>query len=503
MEYRSQRKNVWYPVISNAVLYNGVLPNSLNEPKLNHFELTIELERVLETYGLYETKEELAHRKQVLWKISRLAREWVVKMSFEKNIPPSRAALENCKLYTFGSYRLGVHTKDADIDALLVAPNHIERSDFFTSFIETLKLQPEVKNLRAIEEAYVPVVKFTFENIELDMLFARLSFRNIHRHQSLRDVNILRNLDNRCVRSLNGCRVTDEILQLVPNKFTFRLALMAIKLWAKKREIYSNVLGYLGGISWTMLVAKICQLYPNAASSEIVYNFFLTFSEWPWTRPVLLKEPEDVDLGFEVWDPRVNVQDRFHLMPIITPSYPHQNSTYNVSLSTKTIIQEEIKRGHEITKEIIRGKAVWSKLFERPKFFNKYKHFLVLIASVARKEHQLIWNGLVESKIRFLITNLEKQPAIAVAHTNPNSFIPVHPETGKVQSMWFIGLRLTREKNVQMDLTSEIQSFISAAIYKAVNSNLYKQDMKIVTKHVRKRELNQYLPSRIIKHKKN
>lgn len=44
---------------------------------------------------------------------------------------------------------------------------------------------------------------------------------------------LLKNLDQKCVRSLNGCRVTDEILRLVPNIENFRLALRTIKLWAK------------------------------------------------------------------------------------------------------------------------------------------------------------------------------------------------------------------------------------------------------------------------------
>ena len=46
---------------------------------------------------------------------------------------------------------------------------------------------------------------------------------------------LLKNLDPKCVRSLNGCRVTDEILRLVPNIENFRLALRAIKLWAKSK----------------------------------------------------------------------------------------------------------------------------------------------------------------------------------------------------------------------------------------------------------------------------
>lgn len=149
---------------------------------------------------------------------------------------------------------------------------------------------------------------------------------------------------------------------------------MVINLFVLAHGIYSNVLGYFGGVSWAMLVARTCQLYPNAAAATIVQKFFLVFSTWAWPKPVFLKMPNNsINYGFQVWDPRINAADRFHLMPIITPAYPHQNSTYNCSQSCRQIIIDELRKGLEITEEIYNGKANWEKLFESPNFFTKYK----------------------------------------------------------------------------------------------------------------------------------
>uniref|UniRef100_A0A8C3AX22 polynucleotide adenylyltransferase n=1 Tax=Cyclopterus lumpus TaxID=8103 RepID=A0A8C3AX22_CYCLU len=480
---------------------------SLAPPREIDNQYTKKLCDAMKPFGVFEDEEELNHRLAVLGKLNNFVKEWIAEISELKNLPPSAISCVGGKIFTFGSYRLGVHTKGADIDALCVAPRHVERSDFFQSFFEKFKQHEEIKDLRAVEDAFVPVIKFKFDGIEIDLLFARLALQSIPDNLDLRGDSILRNLDIRCIRSLNGCRVTDEILYLVPNKENFRLTLRAIKLWAKRRGIYSNMLGFLGGVSWAMLVARTCQLYPNAVAATLVHKFFLVFSKWEWPNPVLLKQPEDSNLNLPVWDPRVNPSDRYHLMPIITPAYPQQNSTYNVSTSTRTIMSEEFKYGLSVTDEILQGKAEWSKLFEPPNFFQKYKHYIVLTASASTEENHLEWIGLVESKIRVLVGNLERNEYITLAHVNPQSF-PGSKENRNENdfvSMWFIGIIFKKVENaesVNIDLTYDIQSFTDTVYRQANNINMLKDGMKIEATHVKKKQLHQYLPPELVQKKK-
>ncbi|CAH1119791.1 unnamed protein product [Phaedon cochleariae] len=511
---------MWQTQSSTTILNNKENSSQQNDDKLTTLGMTsaistafpkpldllktTELEEALKPFDVFESEQELNHRMHILGKLYNLVKQWIKEVSIQHNIPESVAENVGGKVYTFGSYRLGVHNKGADIDALCVAPRHIYRTDFFTSFYDLLKAQPEVKDLRAVEEAFVPVIKMNFDGIEIDMLFARLLLKEISDSMDLRDDMLLKHLDSKCVRSLNGCRVTDEILRLVPNIENFRLALRTIKLWAKRHGIYSNMLGYLGGVSWAMLVARTCQLYPNAAPSTLVHKFFLIFSKWQWPQPVLLKQPSSVNLGFAVWDPRVNIQDRYHLMPIITPAYPQQNSTFNVSTSTRTIMMEEFKQGLSVTDDIMSGKTGWERLFEPPPFFTKYKHFIVLLVSADNAVDHLEWCGLVESKARILVGNLERNQFITLAHVNPESYsmlesMDILKESNTICSMWFIGLEFAKTENLSVDLTKTIHSFTEHVNKHAVHIQMLKSGMRLEARHVKRKHLSQYLSPGFIK----
>src|ERR1700712_3198934 len=114
-------------------------------------------------------------------------------------------------------------------------------------------------------------------------------------------------------------------------------------------------------------------------------------------------------------------------MPIITPAYPSMCTTHNFSRSTMKVIQREFKRGGDITDQVMVGKVQWKELFVKHTFFTDgYKYYLSVVSASKTKESQLLWSGFVESKVRLLVSNLEKHESIALAHPFNKGFTRVH-----------------------------------------------------------------------------
>ncbi|TFK25979.1 polymerase [Coprinopsis marcescibilis] len=397
--------------------YLGVTPPiSTAESTDREKEVTVTLLEELRRQNTFESEEESRTREIVLGRVAALVKKFVHRISIAHGLSESAANAAGGKIFTFGSYRLGVHGPGSDIDTLCVVPKHVSREDFFETFEPMLKELEGVTEVSGVPEAYVPIIKTKIDGIPLDFLMARLNLAVIPDDLSLQDDNLLRNLDERCVRSLGGSRQIGEILRLVPNVDVFRDALRCIKLWAQRRAIYSNVNGFLGGVAWALLVARICQLYPKALAGAIVSRFFIIMYQWSWPQPVLLKQIEDGPLQVRVWNPRLYPADRSHRMPIITPAYPSMCSTHNVTQSTQMIMTEEFKRGADIVDKVIVGTAEWSELFSKHDFFHKYRYYLQIIASTGDQDLQMKWSGTVESRLRQLVMKLEYVESLILAH---------------------------------------------------------------------------------------
>jgi hypothetical protein len=125
----------------------------------------------------------------------------------------------------------------SDIDTLVVVPKHISREDFFEHFPPLLmQMAPpsSIEELTPVPDAFVPIIKFEYSGIAIDLIFSRLAQPQVPIDLTLKDKSMLRGVEERDLRSLNGTRVTDEILELVPQQKVFKYALRAVKLWAQR-----------------------------------------------------------------------------------------------------------------------------------------------------------------------------------------------------------------------------------------------------------------------------
>ncbi|KVI05950.1 Nucleotidyltransferase, class I, C-terminal-like protein, partial [Cynara cardunculus var. scolymus] len=528
-------------------------PLSLAGPSEADLLRTKKLNKFLVDAGLYETKEEAAKREEVLGRIKQIVVDWVKQLTRLRGYTDQMVEDANAVIFTFGSYRLGVrdvyisylqpvffsfrsygvglllvHGPGADIDTLCVGPSYVNRDvsyfitrledssyanrdeDFFFVLHEILAGMEEVTELQPVPDAHVPVMKFKFDRISIDLLYGSISRLVVPDDLDISDVSVLYDVDEPTVRSLNGCRVADQILKHVPNVEHFRTTLRCLKFWAKKRGVYSNVTGFLGGVNWALLVARVCQFYPNAVPSMLVSRFFRVYTQWRWPNPVMLCAIEEEELGFAVWDPRKNPKDRTHHMPIITPAYPCMNSSYNVSTSTLRVMTEQFLFGNRICEEIELNKAQWPSLFEPYMFFESYRNYLQVDIVAANTDDLRSWKGWVESRLRQLTLMVMLFFKILSSDYGSHGFWIERDTLGKLQchpypheysdplkqcshSAFFMGLQRKQGEVIQEGQQFDIRGTVDEFRHSVNMYVFWRPGMEIYVSHVRRKQIPSYV----------
>jgi len=91
--------------------YGITQPISTKGPDPSDIIATQNLEETLRSYDYFESDAELEHRVDVMTKINSLVKKWIREVSLAKNVPPEIVDTVGGHVHTFGSYRLGVHSK--------------------------------------------------------------------------------------------------------------------------------------------------------------------------------------------------------------------------------------------------------------------------------------------------------------------------------------------------------------------------------------------------------
>ncbi|RLN51823.1 hypothetical protein BBJ29_002419 [Phytophthora kernoviae] len=351
-----------------------------------------------------------------------------------------------------GSWHLKVGMAESDLDVVAFMPQKVTAEIFFSSLCEHLEQEASVSKLVARRKAAVPVLSFQLSSVRVDLLFAQFAQKHaVPKHLPFLpgdDMQVMRGMDTTSIRSLSVARVASLILELVPNASVFRSCLRVVRLWANRRGLYSNKAGYLGGISWALLVCFVCQMFPRATVASLVHRFFSVLASWHWPTPILVAQPSSgIDNTSCVqWDPQHNIHDRAHLMPIITPGFPAVNTAVNVNLSTLRVLREEFARGKSIMDDLRRRglshPSSWNQLFAPTEVLVRYDHHLAIELRAPNEEALAEWSSFVASRTRKLVETLQHTPSVTSLHPLPELIRPQEQQengSGPVFGYYFIG----------------------------------------------------------------
>jgi poly(A) polymerase len=416
-------------------------PVSEDGPQPQDLDLSRSMYQYINVTSPPETSEGNELRTRCLVILETMLKSWVRRMAVEHGIPAEDADSCGGRIFVSGSFRLGVCGPGSDIDVICVVPSFCGGEPpglFFTSFYNEVIAKEGITKVVKIPDAAVPMIGLVLYGVEIDLLISVMGSADATLdHEQLLDDQILQGIDEKSTKALNGPRVTELLYRLTEHNYEhYRLCLRCLRFWSKQRGIYSNKLGYLGGVNFAILAAKVVQWYPYGSAFTLMHNVFAMMIQWKWPTEIRLTKEYDPGIGnHKQWDPAKDRRNQQDLMPVITPAYPIMNSTYSVNKSSFNVMQSEFKRAYELCETIAEkihqrtksGESIsncsneWTKLFEPVSFFARSKYYLRLDIVAQNSEDFTSWEGFALSRVRHLLLKLERLP-LAEVRVFPKDF---------------------------------------------------------------------------------
>lgn len=501
-------------------------------------------------FMLMESEEDKKNKENALIKINDILRSWMDRVNESLNIKVNdtnpNTSTNYARLLCYGSYKLGVSSPHGDIDALVLSPSYVDRDKHFFGILFELLTQysknnENIKDLTSInyEHSITPLITMEFYGVNVDLIFAKVDnisvldgFVNqsgLSERPSLYDDTLLKAMDDKMKRSYNGFRNAEMILDsIIPETMrneteraskmidNYRMLLRCIKVLAKANGISENKVGYLGGIAYAILCAKIFQLFPNYNFCHLierflyVYGYVWNWDKW-WIRIVEERDSpqttkyvntEDEPKGFQQnTDFLYPKKFKPRCMNIITPAWPQMNSAYNVTFSTRDVILKVFQQKHEIiltklavdqiSNEHYYLNEAWKTFFKKFEFFKEHNQYIEFILVGTTQEQFLKWRGFIEAKIRLFI---EKMESLMSYFDFELQIWPTTYEFNEVKyakryhdniykfnhfEKIFIGITLNQDYDEPIDLSNFLNKFLTRIDYDWNKENIHRNPDEI------------------------
>ena len=268
---------------------------------------------------------------------------------------------------------------------------------------------------------------------------------------------------------LSGIFENQNMKKYVSNFKDFQMLIAFVKFWANARQIYGKAFGFMGGISWSILVAyflqrdqreKIHHKLDTSSSrfGALVKRFFEFSAKKKLSEPISL-----VNVKF-VADLCKSFHKKRPVM-IFQTVFPYHNTTNNMSETGKQVVNLEFERAWDIIKQSEQIKAEYQ-IYEtlcKKLDHSEFKLKLCFKISFNNKNDLSHIFTVLKAKILGMITTLERN----VHNVEFRAFTDLlDNKTASNSCFYFIAARHSRSS----ELTEKQKQIISEAATVVISS---------------------------------
>ncbi|KAF3934553.1 hypothetical protein ABW19_dt0209031 [Dactylella cylindrospora] len=362
-----------------------------------------------------------------------------------------------------GSYGLGTHDSNSDIDCLVVgnissnlfwqvAKRRIKQWQAHSTTTESSKLA--IKIVRYVDAAIPMLILLIGDKVRIDLQYCTAGriVEDWDKIPTLPFNSPAFNLTVPTLKKLQAYRDMLFILQRVPNLATFRLAYRFIKLWASNKGIYSSKFGFIGGIHITLLLARVCMLLPpQATATQLLFTFFKQYSKWKWVSDTVTIPNTGRTLRYQR-----AARDKMVILTINTPAVNVAANATSHTVNTLAVELDQACAKFELDAslpEIIgaigdSNTSLTSSVNDFLTGYNRYIKVDIQFWGTSRQNGRALV-GWVESRLVMLLTELGKQTPALTARIWPRRFHeakanqeadPASSERSELRGFYLIGL---------------------------------------------------------------
>lgn len=365
------------------------------------------------------------------------------------------------KLEAVGSYALGVHTCESDIDCLAVG--NISPQTFWLLARSRLLAQAKqqtgtgttvVKLRRFVKDAAVQMMELEAHGIKIDLQYC-VAPKLVERWSEIPEIPVdspLFALPASSLVTLSAYRDVLILRRVIPSLSAFVKAHRALKLFLSRRGLVGARFGYLGGFHLTLLLTRVAITLPHSAgrsAPHLVEAFLREYAVWDWTQDTVHPIPAAAAVGTGAYKRVVQREP----MAVLSISKPQKNIASNASWNSVA----SLSHGLQTANATLQSGGTWLDVCGTnplKSFIDEYRSFVKIEVHYwggdCMQGRALM--GWLESKIVSLLVQLHMTVPEVTARLWPQRLVDesvVDPNTRDPNSFYLLGLSLFSQGDEQ------------------------------------------------------